>query len=310
MTTAARTRIGWRELPAPVQSRIEQIIGGGRVVEARSQPGGFSPGTADRVRTTSGRRAFVKAVSSAINERSAVLARQEMRVTAALPAHAPVPRMLGGFESDDWVVLVLQDVEGVHPRTPWVSSEIDAAVAALGELAAALTPAPVVTVPHASENLGGDLAGWSRVAADPPADLDPWLAERLPELCAAADRAHAALATGDTLVHADIRADNMLITPDGRVVIVDWPWGCIGPAWFDSVLLALNVVVHGGDPERVIAGLDPRIVADLFAGLAGFFWHAHRLPPPPGIPAVRAFQRWQADALLPWLRTHPPGGMH
>ncbi|MET0422468.1 MAG: phosphotransferase [Actinoplanes sp.] len=306
MTQAVGTRIGWRDLPTPVQARIEQIIGG-RVVEARSQSGGFSPGTADRVRTSSGRRAFVKAVSSTINERSAELASQEMQVTAALPAHAPVPRMLGGFHADDWVVLVLEDVEGVHPRTPWVEPEIDAAVAALRELAAALTPTPLATVPRAIDHLGADLAGWSRVAADPPADLDPWLAERLPELQAAADRALAALATGDTLVHCDIRADNMLIRPDGRLVIVDWPWGCLGPAWLDPVLLALNVVVHGGDPERVIAGLDPRIVADLFAALAGAFWHAHRLPPPPGIPTVRAFQRWQADALLPWLQRHPPG---
>ena len=91
-------RIGWRDLPGPVRARVEQIIGGGPVVEAASQPGGFSPGTADRVRTESGRRAFVKAVSPAVNERSAELARQEMRITAALPAHAPVPAMLGGFD--------------------------------------------------------------------------------------------------------------------------------------------------------------------------------------------------------------------
>ena len=31
---------------------------------------------------------------------------------------------------------------------------------------------------------------------------------------------------GDTLVHCDIRADNMLITPGRHAgVVVDWPWG-------------------------------------------------------------------------------------
>jgi hypothetical protein len=66
------------------------------------------------------------------------------------------------------------------------------------------------------------------------------------------------------------------------------------------------VIVHGGDAERVISGLDPRAVTGLYAGLAGYFRHVSRLPPPPGIPTVRAFQRWQFDALLPWLRERLP----
>ncbi|HEY0002903.1 MAG TPA: aminoglycoside phosphotransferase family protein [Actinoplanes sp.] len=302
MVQATGVRIGWRDMPAPVQARVEQIIGG-RVIEAVSQTGGFSPGTADRVCTADGRRAFVKAVTPMINLRSAELARQELLITAALPAHAPVPRMLGGFDDGEWVVLVLADVEGVHPRTPWVDREVDAAVTTLRELAAALTPAPPIELPTATDNFGGDFAGWDQVAADPPADLEPWFTERLPDLQAAAARGRAALGTGDTLMHCDIRADNILVRPDGSMVVVDWPWACVGPAWLDTVLLALNVMVHGGDAERVICDLDPQAVTDVVAGMTGMFRHVCRLPPPPGIPTVRAFQRWQSDALLPWLRS-------
>jgi Ser/Thr protein kinase RdoA (MazF antagonist) len=119
---------------------------------------------------------------------------------------------------------------------------------------------------------------------------------------AAADRALGALA-GNTLVHCDIRADNMLIRPDGSIVFVDWPWGCVGPAWLDRALLALNVLVHGGDGDRILAGLDdPGAAVDLIAGFTGYFLDHARLPPPPGLPTVRAFQRAQGDALLPWLR--------
>ncbi|MCO8272700.1 aminoglycoside phosphotransferase family protein [Actinoplanes sp. TRM 88003] len=300
MVPAAGTRIGWADLPIGVREQIEGIIGG-RVVEAVSQAGGFSPGTADRVLTGDGRRAFVKAVTPALNERSAELARQETRITAALPGHVPAPRVLGSFDDGDWVVLVLEDVDGTHPRTPWVETEIDAAVTALAQLADALTPAPLA-VPAVTEVLTEGFAGWQRLAADPPADLDPWAAGHLPELIAAAELGLAASDTGDTLAHCDIRADNMLVRPDGRLVIVDWPWGATAPVWFDRVLLALNITVHGGDPERVIAGLDRRIVTDVFAGFAGFFRDISRLPPPPGLPSVRAFQRWQADELLPWLR--------
>lgn len=294
-------RIGWHDLPEAVRSRAEEIIGD-RVVSAESQAGGFSPGTADRVVTGSGRRAFVKAVTPAINTRSAELARQEMHITAAMPEHAPVPRMLGGFDDGEWVVLILEDVDGVNPRTPWVASEIDAAVTALAELAAALTPSPVPDAPPAIDVVAEDFAGWRQIAADPPADLDPWLAERLDDLRAAADRGLAAVATGDTLVHFDIRADNMLIRPDGRVVIVDWPWGCVGPAWLDRLLLGLDILVKGGDPDRVFEGIDPGVVTDVIAGIAGMFEHICRLPPPPGIPTVRAFQRSAADAIRPWLR--------
>ncbi|MET3426742.1 aminoglycoside phosphotransferase [Actinoplanes tereljensis] len=303
MTDTPHTRIGWLDLPAAVRFRIETIVGGGRVETAVSQRGGFSPGTADRVTTETGRRAFVKAVHPAINSRSAELARMETRVSTALPRTAPVPQLLGAFDDDDWVVLVLEDVDGAQPRTPWVEVEFDAALAALTELAAAVTPSPVGDLPTTAERFAEDFASWDRIAADPPADLDPWLAGRLPELATAAKRSLDALSSGNTLVHCDIRADNMLVRhDDGRVVIVDWPWGANGPEWVDRLLLGVNVYVHGGDPARALDTVDPAVVTDFLAGLVGYFEHICRLPPPPAIPTVRAFQRRQADALRPWLR--------
>ncbi|MEU8814634.1 aminoglycoside phosphotransferase family protein [Actinoplanes sp. NPDC048796] len=301
MVSASGKRITWLELPETVRTRIERIIGGGPVVTAVSQPGGFSPGSADRVVTESGRRAFVKAVTPAVNARSAELARDEMRITAMLPERVPAPRLIDGFDDGDWVVLVLEDVAGTHPRTPWVASEIDAAVTALAELDQALTPAPA-GLKNAGDLFAEDFAGWDRVAADPPAGLDPWESDHLPELRAAAERTVARLRTGDTVAHCDIRADNMIVRPDGRVIIVDWPWAAVAPRWWNRVDLAANVWVHGGDPERVIEGIDRRIVTDAFAALAGMFRDVCRQPPPPGIPTVRAFQRWQADELQRWLK--------
>lgn len=306
MTSATKSRIGWHDLPPHIRAAVEEILGD-RVVEAVCQSGGYSPGTADRVRTAAGRRAFVKAVSPAQNDRSPDMHRAEARISAALPPYAPAPRLLGSHDDGDWVALVFTDVEGRHPATPWVAGELDAVLAALATMATALTPAPVTTVPTAAEQLAYDFAGWRRIAEDPPADLDPWAGAHLAELVAAAERGVAALA-GDTLCHVDVRADNLLVGPDGAVTVVDWPWACRGPAWLDTVLLLVNVRLHGGhDTEALLrrlpvtADVDPAAVTGVLAGLAGFFLDGARQPPPVGIPTVRAFQRAQGDAVLPWV---------
>ncbi|MFE9204662.1 phosphotransferase family protein [Micromonospora sp. NPDC007230] len=311
MTLATNRRIHWTDLPDRVRAAVEAILGD-RVVEAVSQSGGFSPGTADRVRTAGGRRAFVKAVSPAQNDRSPGLHRAEALIAAALPPAAPAPRLLGSYDDGDWVALVFTDVAGRHPVTPWAAGELTAVLSTLETMAAALTPASVAVAPTAAAQLAPDFAGWRRIAADPPTDLDPWARARLPELCAAADRGLAAL-TGETLCHLDIRADNLLIGPDGRVSVVDWPWACRGPVWLDSLMILVNVQVYGGhDPEALLrdlplaAGVDPADLTGVLAGFTGFFLDGARLPPPPGIPTVRAFQRAQGDALLRWLTRRLP----
>jgi len=304
--SASGVRIGWADLPTPVRAAVEATLGS-RVVRASTQAGGFSPGTADRVVTETGDRAFVKAVGTVLNPHSVEFARAELRVSAALPDDAPTPAVLGSYDDGDWVALILEDIDGRHPRTPWVEDEIDATVTALRRLAATLTPSPLPDAPRAADRLADDLAGWVAIAADPIAGLDPWAAAQLDDLQASAARGLAALADGDTLTHCDIRADNLLVRRDGRIVVVDWPWGCVGPAWLDTVLLAINVIVHGGDGDRVLAGIDPRHATDVITGLTGYFLHQGRLPDPPGLPTVRAFQRAQGDALLPWLRgRHAP----
>lgn len=304
MTDASGVRIGWADLPEHVRAAVERILGG-TVVAAVSQPGGFSPGTADRVRTAGGRRAFVKAVSAAQNPRSPELHRREAQVTAGLPPGVPAPRLLGCHDDGDWVALVLQDIEGRHPATPWRSDELARVLATLEGLSR--TPVPLPDLATAADQLADDFAGWRRIAADTPADLHPRIAGRLDELCRLADLGVAAL-TGDTLVHTDIRADNLLIGPDGTVTIIDWPWACRGPAWLDTLLLLVNVRLFGGHDTRALlarlaaaTGARREELIGVLAGLAGFFTDAARRPPPQGLPTVRAFQQAHADTLGSWL---------
>ncbi|MBC6463462.1 phosphotransferase [Actinomadura sp. HBU206391] len=117
-----------------------------------------------------------------------------------------------------------------------------------------------------------------------------------------------AAAEGEALVHADLRADNLLLTPD-RVVVVDWPWACVAAPWFDLLSMLPSVRLQGGPPPEalfedhpVARGADRHDVTTALAALTGFFvWNA-RQPAPPGLPALRAFQAAHGEIALEWLR--------
>src|SRR5690348_189205 len=72
MIPATGVRIGWADLPRHVREAVEDILGA-PVMAAHSQAGGFSPGTADRVETAIGGRAFVKAVGIELNAKSVAM---------------------------------------------------------------------------------------------------------------------------------------------------------------------------------------------------------------------------------------------
>lgn len=303
---ATGVRHHWADLPASVRSAVEDILGA-RVVEARSQSGGFSPGVAARVRLADGRRAFVKAVSAETNPGSPDLHRAEARHTAALPPDAPAPRLLGSYDDGTRVALVLQDIDGRQPRIPWEPAELNRVLAAVGELGAALTPAPF-DAPPAAVRKAKMFTGWRTLLAEgDPGRLDPWAARHLGRL-AELESGWEGPATGDSLAHSDLRADNILLTDD-RVVFVDWPHALRAAPWFDLLVMLPCVAAQGGpDPDTVFTGhplgrgADPAGVTAVLAALAGYFVSASLKPAPPGLPTLRAFQRAQGAAALRWLR--------
>jgi hypothetical protein len=130
-------RLTWMQIPAHVRAGIEAIIGGGAVVSAVSQSGGFSPGTADQVVTADGRRAFVKAASTIHNEQTPSMHRAEAHVVGQLPSNAYVPALLGVYDDGVWVGLVFENVDGHTPAVPWNAVELEAAMTALVQMAEA-----------------------------------------------------------------------------------------------------------------------------------------------------------------------------
>jgi aminoglycoside phosphotransferase (APT) family kinase protein len=302
-------RLDWVATPEPVRRSLEAHLGS-RVVEARSQVGGFSPGVAARLLLADGRRFFVKAVGVSRNPLSPDMFRREARIVAALPPEAPVGRLLWTYDDGDWVALVFADIDGRTPSEPWRRAELDRVLSALPALWDALTPTPI-QVTTLAEDWAEDFREWSALTAMSPraglADADPWAANHL-DLLAGLEVGSAEAAHGTTLLHGDLRADNVLLTDDG-VVFIDWPAALIGPAWADLVFMLPSVGMHGFDPEEIFSAqpvartADPDAVTSLVAGVAGYFIGNSLKPQPPGLPLVRAFQLAQGRAALAWLRT-------
>lgn len=305
---AMRIRPAFDTMPAPLRSAVDELLGS-PVVDAVSQPGGFSPGPADRVCCADGRRAFVKGVNVHTNEVSTAMHRSEARVLGHLPTSAPVPRLIGVVDDHDWVVLVSEQVEGHHPELPWRASDLDAMRVALRRLEVAGSPCPVPDLERNEVAFAewGEL--WRDLLDGAPADLDPWVTARVPALVALAEEVLPRTG-GESLCHGDLRSDNVLVTEAGEAVLIDWPSATRGAVWTDGALMAIEVARTGTVAETdgflsALAddfGVDARLVAGLTATTLSYFVNRSRLPEPPELRGIRDFQRAQELGLVRWLQ--------
>lgn len=308
MRASGGHRIGWDDVAPSVRAVVEDRLGA-PVVQAHNQAGGFSPGLAARCLLGDGRRVFVKAVSPDQNPHACRIHRREAEVASQLPAELPAPRLLHVVDDGHWVVLVFEEVEGHQPDEPWTHELLDVVLPALERVAAQVTPTPTPGLPTIEQRYGAAFHGWRDVAggAVDPASYGPEVVGVVDRLAEVETRWSAA-AEGTTLLHTDLRADNMLLTPAGELVLVDWPWACTGAAFVDLVLFLPSVGVGGGpDPQTVVErhglfrDVDRGGLIAVLAALAGFFVRQSLDPPPPGLPTVRSFQRAQAEVALAWL---------
>ncbi len=300
----------WSELPKALTREAEELLGS-RVLMAESISLGFSPAVAARLRLLDGRSVFAKAVLPSWNRQTFEMHRREARISAALPEGAPAPRLLHSVANDTGVALIFELLPGRPPVLPWRRSELRLVLADMEKLARTLTPSPISCEP-ASE-MPGFADGFTRLrqmrdrGGDHLRDLDPWALAHLDQM-EDLERGYPEAARGDTLCHFDLRQDNILI--HGEVVhYVDWAQARVGPEWLDLAAMLPSVAMQGGPlpwelfPFHPLGRLAPadRLVT-FVAAMTGYFLYRQQLPPPPGIPTVRAFQRAQAKPSLAWLR--------
>ena len=336
-TYARGVRVPYGELPATVQAWVEERLGG-PVVRVEDRVGGFAPGCAAVVRSAAG-AAFVKATGSRPNALSLELYRGERARLAALPAHPSLPRLIAAADLElpdqTWAVTLLPALPGEPPAHPWTEPAARLVLDRLGDLQETLVGAagsePVATLPP-SDHLVGFFRPWSEVLDDPadPWHDDPWVRDRAQALQEASALLRSA-AVGEVPVHADLRADNVLVGrpaapgADPPVWFVDWAAALRAAPWVDPAILACDLVVSRADRSQggtvdvagllashpVTAAVAPVLRWAMMTALAVTL---HRMgcrqPDPPGLPTIRAWQRRCADDLLGFVRSVDLGSGH
>jgi hypothetical protein len=296
-------------VPEDVRRWVERVVGS-PIGAVADMAGGFSPGCCTVLGFQDGRSAFVKAVGTALNPISPDMHRREGRIASALPRGAAVPELIDVYDDGDWVALLYREIAGTLPRHPWIERELDVVLEGLAALHEVLTPCPIADMERTSERDGTTFNGWRSLAAMTvvPDGLDEWSRRHLDELADLEAFCPAALDHGDTLVHGDVRSDNVLLTDSGAVFI-DWPHASKGAALSDLVGWAPSVALEGGpDPEtllgryRTTTPCDDAATTAIVAGVAGYFTSHALLPAPEGLVNVRQFQDVQGEVARAWLR--------
>jgi Phosphotransferase enzyme family len=236
-----------------------------------------------------GSRAFAKL---AVDGATAGYLRDEHRVYSQVTAPF-IPELLAWDDDGELPILVIEDLSQAHWPSPWRPGDTDAVLEALEALHETEAPDGLPALSW------DDLHTWREVEADPEPFLalglctESWLADSLPELIAATERAQI---TGDSFVHLDVRSDNICIG-DGRALLVDWNWASRGNPAVDAAFWAPSLFVEGGPAPLE---LQPD-TGDLTAVVSGFFAPIAGQPPPAGAPTVRPLQLAQLKAALPWV---------
>jgi hypothetical protein len=236
-----------------------------------------------------GRTVFVK---WAYSEDSAEWLRKEHRLYREVAAPY-MPGLLGWDDDGDHPLLALEALVDVRWPPPWTSEDVAAVRETLAQVAATPPPAGLPRI----EELIDPVRDWEHVRDNPGPFLSTglatreWLDASWETLRAAAARAPA---RGDALVHLDVRSDNLCIA-DGRALLFDWNWACLGNADADLACWAPSLAREGG-PSL------PELVSDAgewAAWLAGAWAAQAGLPTPEGAqPSLREAQRALLGAVL------------
>jgi hypothetical protein len=298
-----------RAAPPSVVEYVGDILRGRPAVE-RPAADGFTQSVASVVSTAEGTEAFVKAGRNDDPAGAAVRIGAELAGTVGDLG----PPLLSWAERDGWFVAIYELLPGAAVEE-WRTDDFEPLAELACKMRERFDPSPVSpTEPYA--NAFEPLLGtWSALAAaespkarsvDHVRDLQLPYGLRIETLAALEADWFPALQFGTALQHGDIRRDNVMREPSGRLRLVDWTHRWTAPGWADWVRLVPDLAVDGHDGPSAFrqlawADADEHAVNVMLAGLAGRAWRDGHREAVPGLPQLRPMQLRQGDMTLRWL---------
>ncbi len=272
-----------------MKSILESLLG--PVESLREVNRGYTNNQRAVATLQNGTSVFVK---RAVDDVTAAWLHREQQMYTALSGQRFVPEVLGWLGGNR-PLLILEDLSGAAWPPPWDPTRVGLVLSALGELVG-------VEPPHGLPRLvNGEQPdeGWNLVMANPDEFLSlglcsrAWLRRAGPVLRAAAAAAPLA---GESLLHCDVRSDNLCLR-DGSAVLVDWNLASIGNPQFDIAFWLPSLTLERGPSAEEVL---PDCPAELVAYVAGFFASRAGQPVIPHAPLVRRVQADQLRIALPW----------
>jgi hypothetical protein len=218
--------------------------------------------------------------------------RQERHVYETLTG--PFMARYFGWDDDETnPILLIEDLSQGYWPPPWNDSQIRTVLDSLPAMWNSSFP----NAPQLAD-LTWVFNGWRQVAENPEPFLSlqmasrAWLDAALPTLLAIDS---GAVAQGESLLHLDLRSDNICLVAN-QAIFVDWNLVCVGNPNLDLGAWLPSLEAEGGPPpETILPG-----AGEIAGILSGFFACRAGLPIIPDAPRVRRIQLVQLKTALPW----------
>ena len=235
-------RVPGGDVPPALRAEIISALGKEPVGWRRPHTG-LSPARRFVVQFADGSSAFVKA---AVDDPTESWLRAEHEILSRV-GWSFVPRPLAWIDRGERPVLVTEDLSGAHwpaDQFPvlWKPGQFGLLFETLRRVAEVVPPVPL---PAAEE---GFAPQWPLIAAEADAFLalglcsDDWLRDAIDGLREAESSVPLA---GDSLVHSDVRSDNLCFVGD-RMVLVDWGGALRGNREHDLATALSTLPLEGG----------------------------------------------------------------